>query len=471
MLDDNLLGMLSPDMSMSRSIRQDTPNEEGSVSFTKQDPEAWGQPSHDGLFMTSHMPVQLPNHMDQGYGPFVSHQPLNLPQQQWLTPPSEFEGFQASSVSPFTEGPTDAFNSYAMMPPHESCPMPSMVELDSDQGLQPPHLTRAAYRRHASAMRFRGDGIRKKNARFEIPAEVNLDTVDRLISQATNENVVKELKQQKRLLRNRQAALDSRLRKKQHTEKLEDEMKQASLTIQGLQQELERMKQIDAMQRREQAYLAQRNADLQQAMEKMQADHICETEALRQKNRSLFQQVDKLNRPVAGLGFNELNSSWPTYASGETLQVVDHDLNTGFDSISAPSLSPLSSPSFSVVEPDTASKQNDLPFSWNVFCLCLLLGAYVASTGKVSGQLPQLSEGYRKESQKLLDAVMPSDSAASADNKGPIFASMNGNTEANAAKPDALQQLFAGLQSSMANSKPALSEKALQDFKTFVQAN
>lgn len=52
----------------------------------------------------------------------------------------------------------------------------------------------------------RGDGIRKKNARFEIPAERNLTNIDSLISQSTDDQEIKELKQQKRLLRNRQAA-------------------------------------------------------------------------------------------------------------------------------------------------------------------------------------------------------------------------------------------------------------------------
>ena len=52
----------------------------------------------------------------------------------------------------------------------------------------------------------RRDGIRKKNARFEIPAERSLFNIDQLISQSTNDDEVKELKQQKRLLRNRQAA-------------------------------------------------------------------------------------------------------------------------------------------------------------------------------------------------------------------------------------------------------------------------
>jgi hypothetical protein len=50
------------------------------------------------------------------------------------------------------------------------------------------------------------DGIGKKNARFEIPAERNLHNIDTLIMQTQDEAERKELKQQKRLLRNRQAA-------------------------------------------------------------------------------------------------------------------------------------------------------------------------------------------------------------------------------------------------------------------------
>ena len=59
---------------------------------------------------------------------------------------------------------------------------------------------------HSASSLLRRDGIRKKNARFEIPAERNLRTIDHLINQTNDEQEIKELKQQKRLLRNRQAA-------------------------------------------------------------------------------------------------------------------------------------------------------------------------------------------------------------------------------------------------------------------------
>jgi hypothetical protein len=53
---------------------------------------------------------------------------------------------------------------------------------------------------------LRRDGIRKKNARFDIPAERNLNNIDQLIANTSDDQEIKELKQQKRLLRNRQAA-------------------------------------------------------------------------------------------------------------------------------------------------------------------------------------------------------------------------------------------------------------------------
>lgn len=63
-------------------------------------------------------------------------------------------------------------------------------------------------RSHSSLLRR--DGIRKKNARFEIPAERNLQNIDDLINESKDDQEIKELKQQKRLLRNRQAAYVSK---------------------------------------------------------------------------------------------------------------------------------------------------------------------------------------------------------------------------------------------------------------------
>lgn len=52
----------------------------------------------------------------------------------------------------------------------------------------------------------RRDGIRKKNGRIDIPHERNIQTIDDLIEKTNDDDLLKELKQQKRLLRNREAA-------------------------------------------------------------------------------------------------------------------------------------------------------------------------------------------------------------------------------------------------------------------------
>lgn len=52
----------------------------------------------------------------------------------------------------------------------------------------------------------RSNGVRKKNGRIDIPQERNIHTIDDLIDSTRDEDTLKELKQQKRLLRNREAA-------------------------------------------------------------------------------------------------------------------------------------------------------------------------------------------------------------------------------------------------------------------------
>lgn len=73
------------------------------------------------------------------------------------------------------------------------------------------HAMPKRMRLHSPTLRSHGDltrrdGIRKKNARFDIPAERNLSNIDQMIASSTDDGEIKELKQQKRLLRNRQAA-------------------------------------------------------------------------------------------------------------------------------------------------------------------------------------------------------------------------------------------------------------------------
>lgn len=148
----------------------------------------------------------------------------------------------------------------------------------------------------------RGDGIRKKNARFDIPAERNLSNIDYLISQSTDEQEIKELKQQKRLLRNRQAALDSRQRKKQHTERLEDEKKQYTEVINQMEQEMDDLKaQMDQLLREKDHY-TQYIESLALEKEEMIRSHTIETGELRKKISVLTNHVQSLEGPAMPAG-------------------------------------------------------------------------------------------------------------------------------------------------------------------------
>ncbi|KAJ9606165.1 hypothetical protein H2200_009126 [Cladophialophora chaetospira] len=71
---------------------------------------------------------------------------------------------------------------------------------------------------------MRSEDIKKKNIKFNIPAERNINNIDTLIAHTSDKEEKEELKQQKRLLLNRQAALDSRMRKKQNAEKVRENM-------------------------------------------------------------------------------------------------------------------------------------------------------------------------------------------------------------------------------------------------------
>ncbi|EJT81995.1 hypothetical protein GGTG_01969 [Gaeumannomyces tritici R3-111a-1] len=138
----------------------------------------------------------------------------------------------------------------------------------------------------------KGDGIRKKNARFDIPAERNLANIDQLIAQSTDEQETKELKQQKRLLRNRQAALDSRQRKKQHTERLEDEKKHYTSHISTLEEELEDMRLQMSHLMEERAQLVNRIQIHEFDKEELVRRHTEETADLRRKLKVLTTHIE-----------------------------------------------------------------------------------------------------------------------------------------------------------------------------------
>jgi hypothetical protein len=171
------------------------------------------------ITMGTHYPETMRNN------PF--HQ--NISQAQWYKPtiaPSTYdpypEHFEGSSSLSHYSGPTtfsglsghmsDGVRPAAIMTPAAGVPgsMSSTSPMAmAEQEIESQRLSKRSrpHSPHGNSHNYlRQDGVRKKNARFDIPTERTLNNIDELISKASNDDDKKELKQQKRLLRNRQAA-------------------------------------------------------------------------------------------------------------------------------------------------------------------------------------------------------------------------------------------------------------------------
>lgn len=171
-------------------------------------------------------PSHAYRHSDNGV--YMQHDHSQVYAQGWM-------------MSPTTSTDTTGFEGYPGAK-YENSPFPG--SLPSDQASFPPHpLTQAHHvsaspqaslspPTHADWMDMTGpnkplksadvkpikprhqpllrrdtrDGIRKKNAKIPIPSEITLENIDDLIEGCTDEDEMKQLKAQKRLLRNREAA-------------------------------------------------------------------------------------------------------------------------------------------------------------------------------------------------------------------------------------------------------------------------
>ncbi|EED13391.1 bZIP transcription factor, putative [Talaromyces stipitatus ATCC 10500] len=285
-----------------------------------------------------------------------------------------------------------------------------------------------------SNLHLRRDGIRKKNARFEIPAERTLSNIDQLIAQSTNEEEIKELKQQKRLLRNRQAALDSRQRKKLHTEKLEEEKKQFTTVITDLEEALHNMKIRESELLREKTEWMNAQQQFQQWIEGLQMEkdelirvHTLETAELRKKNNILRETMEKMEQQFKSMGkqhsnafatngFGEFDSLHMESGPWDEMSLVNN-ISLEAEGLSAPvdanndNMTAMVPVKNEKAEKIFNNQNSDYPFSWNAFYMCLLFGAFIASNStslSSPAALPQLSDEYRAESANVLKAVLAS---------------------------------------------------------------
>ena len=367
------------------------------------------------------MPVATGSHAFGDSNPFYSW-PMNIPSQSQNQAPFGAAGNQQQL--PLFSGNASNGSMPASMPP--SPQKDQWPETTMEQRAMPKRM-----RPHSPALRSqpemtrRGDGIRKKNARFEIPAERNLTNIDQLIAQSTDEQEIKELKQQKRLLRNRQAAyvlplppyfvehdptdmksrLDSRQRKKQHTERLEDEKKHYTALINELEEDLAEAKlALDEFAHKEQQY-QQYLESMQLEKEEMVRNHTIETGDLRKKISVLTEHIQRLEsaHPTAGPGTNGFSSD---YADIDSLTMDGAWDNISFvnDFAADGEVKTEGSLVPSKKVENSLLSDPEKPAAQGLLLMLLLFGAFVASKGS-SPSIPQMSDDVRAASATLLEDI------------------------------------------------------------------
>lgn len=170
-------------------------------------------------YSQSSIPMAAPNGQFFGQMNAANCAPGFMPNQSWSVPARSESNTPASFFTsvqePFeqqvqyTGGPVtfnftqqEPISAVDMSPQSSQGGWASGTSSDADTN----RTVRQRFRIASPMLVSRSDGIRKKNAKFDIPAERNINTIDALIAHASTEDEKKELKQQKRLLRNRQAA-------------------------------------------------------------------------------------------------------------------------------------------------------------------------------------------------------------------------------------------------------------------------
>ncbi|EER28421.1 hypothetical protein D8B26_004764 [Coccidioides posadasii str. Silveira] len=464
-LDDKILDSNTQDITSLNGQRRSS-FDHTTDDFSRRD-SVWSDMAQHHSGAQSRQPSQMSTPLFEPIAnPFVHT--TTYPPQQWTlatdsgscTPTPMYEqfphDFDAAAQNPFAGGAVGAVQpvAYPTMPyrpgstfaPHNAIPMsPQSSQGWASASADPAEMqTKAARKnsttatgyRNSSNLHIRRDGIRKKNARFDIPAERTLSNIDLLISRSTDEEEIKELKQQKRLLRNRQAALDSRQRKKVHTEQLEEDKRRSTTLINELQEAIREMKLRETELVREKNELLEGQQQLHQYIDQLHTEkeelirsHTLETGELRKKNTILREHMEKLEHSSAsGSLFRSDFSDYESLAvDGSSWDDFSMTNEFTLDSeprvpIRTPTPAPEKSLTTVIKKTDKVveklSSQTDFPFSWNAFYMCLLFGAFMASNGPSMSpsSIPPLSEEYRAESANVLKAVLASANPPQASN-------------------------------------------------------
>lgn len=200
-------------------------------------------------------------------------------------------------------------------------------------------------------------------------------------------------------------SLDSRQRKKQHTERLEDEKKHYTALINDLEEDLAEAKlALDEWARKEQHY-QQYIESLQMEKEEMVRTHTLETGDLRKKVSVLTEHMQKMESTA----MSTVPSS--TGFSADYSDIDGLNMDGNWDNISF--LNDFSMESEIKVENSMVSAKKvdtsllsepEKPAAQGLLLMLLLVGAFVASKGS-SPSIPRMSDDVRAASATLLEDV------------------------------------------------------------------
>jgi len=238
-------------------------------------------------------------------------------------------------------------------------------------------------------------------------------------------------------------SLDSRQRKKTHTEKLEQEKK--TFTAQKAELE-ETITQLESTLNHEREQWMQQRQQYDQFIHQLQYDRdeairtkTLETAELRRMNNVLKDCIRDLERQQSARGYMSSSDAFSTDFSNFGALDIEDNWDDEFSLINRDDLKmedsdalqrqatprPPPPPASSTQPPMTTSSKavdtkSEGGFSWNTFYMCLLFGAFIASnTGTkdpsstsaaaiLPSSIPPLSEDYRAEAGNVLKAVLDS---------------------------------------------------------------
>jgi len=280
----------------------------------------------------------------------------------------------------------------------------------------------------------RRDGIRKKNGRIDIPQERNIHTIDQLIETTKDEDMLKELKQQKRLLRNREAALQSRQRKKKHTEDLETKEKGYAHQVTMLEQQMAEITIERDNLARDRQILVHRTQEAERIIESLHMEkrdmlmkHTEETSSLRKRIQVMTDRMDASPAPAmsanpSSSGFSEFNAEFDTLNIGphdwdNLLFTSDNNLVPEDFAFGQQSMGPMKQPSTLGKKASTATivptkkvneNSNEQPIASSLLFMLLLCGAFVASkpSSSATSELPKMPPDVRAAAPTVLSNLL-----------------------------------------------------------------